>query len=331
MADVSVIIPVWNTQDYLNQCLDSVQNQTLSRLDIMCVDDGSSDRSVDIIRERAGADSRIRLLSQEHQGPGVARNLGIDQARGEYLYFLDSDDWIVPDALERLVDRAREDNADLLFFESINGERTTQGGRRVRGLRRQLATRLMAGVDYLEPALAAKAYSFSPCLQLSRRSLVRDNAARYPLHDRAEDSVFTIQLTLVAKRVSYRPEQLFYRRLRPGSLTTRGNPIGAIRGALHSWLAISSWQQEYPADSSTARALDTLAQRHWRHALNQWDTLPPNIRTSLTWRNILENEEQLSLRFLNDARRGRPRRVAIRFLRRRKSLAIEPAPTSGAE
>ena len=62
MADVSVIIPVWNTQDYLNQCLDSVQNQTLSRLDIMCVDDGSSDRSVDIIQARAGADSWIRLL-----------------------------------------------------------------------------------------------------------------------------------------------------------------------------------------------------------------------------------------------------------------------------
>lgn len=330
MADVSVIIPVWNTQDYLNQCLDSVQNQTLSKLDIICVDDGSSDGSVEIIRARSGGDSRVRLLSQEHQGPGAARNFGIDQARGEYLYFLDSDDWIVPDALERLVHRARGDSADLLFFESINGERTSHGGWRVQRLRHQLATRLWKGVDYLEPALAANAYSFSPCLQLSRRSLVRDSAVRYPLHDMSEDSVFTIQLTLRADRVSYRPEQLFYRRLRPGSLTTRGNPVGVIRGALHSWLAISSSRREYQAGSSTARALEVLAQRHWRHALNQWDVLPQTIKTSLTWQNILENEEQVSLRFLNDARRGRPRRAAVRFLRRRKPLVIEPAPSSSA-
>lgn len=331
MTAVSVIIPVWNTQDYVAQCLDSVQQQTLSDLEIICVDDGSDDGSVDIIRARGIVDARIRLFVQKHQGPGSARNLGIDEARGEYLYFLDSDDWIVPDALERLVMRAREDNADLLFFEPVNRERSTRRRRQSEGARRQLAGQVMAGVDYLEPAIEAEAFSFSPCLQFSRRSLVRDSGVRYPLYDMSEDSVFTIRLTLCAKRVSYIPEHLFYRRLRAGSLTTRGNRIPAIRGALGSWNAINSLREDYAVGTSAHRALGVLARRQWRYALNQWDFLPPALHKSLSWPNILEDDEPVSRQFLLEARRGSKQRAVIRFLRGRKPLTIESSPRSDAE
>lgn len=330
VVDVSIIIPVWNAEHYLGRCLDSIQQQSLETWEAVCVDDGSSDRSGDILRQRAQRDSRFRLLRQDHMGPGAARNLGIDHAQGEYLYFLDSDDWIVPDALERLVTRAREDGADLLFFESLNGERSVGVNRRVQRARHKLSTQIFSGVDYLRPALAAKAFSYSPCLQFSARHLVHDNNVRYPLRDMSEDSVFTIQLTLHAQRVSYRPEQLFYRRLRPGSLTTRGNSIAAIRGALLSWQAIRTMQEHYPTCPSTRRALGVLARRHWRYALHQWDSLPGELLSSLSWRNILEHHEQLSRRFLSQARRGSGIRAGIRLLQRRKPLVLEPAPTENS-
>ena len=103
---VSIIIPVYNVEPFLARCLDSVVGQTLRGIEIICVDDGSPDRSIDILNRYAAQDDRIRVISQENRGLGGARNRGFDAATGEFILFVDSDDWIDPAYCERLYEAA---------------------------------------------------------------------------------------------------------------------------------------------------------------------------------------------------------------------------------
>jgi len=114
MPKVSVILPVYNSAEYLPGCLDCLQNQTLQELEIICINDGSTDDSFSVLQERAKNDSRIVILNQDNQGAGPARNAGIRAAKGEYIAFLDSDDYY-PDAdtLQVMYSTAKEHNAEI--------------------------------------------------------------------------------------------------------------------------------------------------------------------------------------------------------------------------
>jgi glycosyltransferase involved in cell wall biosynthesis len=113
---VSVIIPVYNTEKYLRECLNSVINQTLHEIEIICVNDGSTDNSANILQEYCEKDHRIIVLSQENKGAGAARNKGLEAATGKYLAFLDSDDFFVLDAFEKCYVAAEEKNADIVVY-----------------------------------------------------------------------------------------------------------------------------------------------------------------------------------------------------------------------
>ena len=113
---VSVIMPVYNNEKYLEQCLDSIVNQSLTDIEIICVDDGSEDSSAEILKRYAEKDSRIRIIYQENAGAGAARNNGLRHAQGKYLSFLDSDDFFENDMLEKAVKKIEEDAADFVVF-----------------------------------------------------------------------------------------------------------------------------------------------------------------------------------------------------------------------
>ena len=115
---VSVIIPVYNVEKYLNQCLDSIVGQTLRDIEIICVDDGSTDRSSEILKEYQKKDDRIKVIRQENAGAGAARNKGMDNAQGKYLSFLDADDFFESDMLEEAYACAEKDRADYIVFKS---------------------------------------------------------------------------------------------------------------------------------------------------------------------------------------------------------------------
>ena len=125
MPKVSVIIPVFNTEKYLRKCLNSVCNQTLQDIEIICINDCSTDGSLEILREYAGKDNRIKLIELfENGGAAKARNIGIDIAEGEYLGFVDSDDFVDLDFYEKLYNKAVETGADAvkgkLYLYDIN-------------------------------------------------------------------------------------------------------------------------------------------------------------------------------------------------------------------
>lgn len=110
---VSVIIPVYNVEIYLAECLDSVLQQTLRDIEIICINDGSTDRSSEVLQEYVNKDSRIIIINQENKGLGSARNRGLEIATGEYVAFLDSDDWVDVDYYEKLYNTATKYNAEI--------------------------------------------------------------------------------------------------------------------------------------------------------------------------------------------------------------------------
>ena len=116
MEKVSIIIPVYNVEKYLPKCLESVLGQTYADLEIICVDDGTPDRSAAVILSYAEKDRRINLISQENQGLSGARNTGIGSATGKYIIFLDGDDWIEPETVETAVGMAEKNNADVVMW-----------------------------------------------------------------------------------------------------------------------------------------------------------------------------------------------------------------------
>ena len=115
---ISIIIPIYNSDKYLLECLNSVINQSFLDFEVLCVNDGSTDRSKDICEQYVRKDKRFRLYNQENAGVSVARNLGIEQAQGEYLCFLDSDDVIAKDFLRNLFDRMQGCDASVCDYSN---------------------------------------------------------------------------------------------------------------------------------------------------------------------------------------------------------------------
>ncbi len=123
---VSIIIPVYNVENYLRQCLDSIVDQTLKQIEIICVNDGSTDNSLQILEEYAKQDERIKIINQKNMGPAAARKIGLNNAQGEFIAFVDSDDWIKLDACEKLYKNAVSNNSDVVLLNFILYDESTE-------------------------------------------------------------------------------------------------------------------------------------------------------------------------------------------------------------
>lgn len=131
MPKVSVVVPVYNVEEYLEECLLSILNQTLSDIEVICVDDGSVDRSADILKEYAKKDNRIKIITQQNGKQGKARNAGVEISSGEYIGFVDSDDYIQANFYETLYNAAKKHNADIACT-NIYRKRKTLGSYKIK-------------------------------------------------------------------------------------------------------------------------------------------------------------------------------------------------------
>ena len=125
---VSIVVPIYNVEKYLRQCLDSIVNQTLKDIEIICVDDGSKDSSPEIIEEYVKKDSRVKVITKENSGYGNSMNRGFDMATGEYIGIVESDDYADPDMFEKLYDIAKKNDLDIVksgfyFYYSVPEEK----------------------------------------------------------------------------------------------------------------------------------------------------------------------------------------------------------------
>lgn len=212
---VSVIVPVYNTEPYLEQCLDSIRNQTLKDIEVICVDDSSSDGSLDILRRYEKSDHRFIVITQEKSNAGEARNRGLSIASGEYLSFLDSDDFFHPEMLEKAYHCAKNHQSDIVVFRAqryweINDEYTSIDWT----VKREL---LPPKSDFKVDEISQDVFS---CIlgyawdKLFSRSFIQKIDAKFQSLPVFNDSFFTYSALLQASKISLLDEELIFQRKR---------------------------------------------------------------------------------------------------------------------
>lgn len=209
MCKVSIIIPVYNTEKYLADCLDSVLNQTLKELEILLINDGSTDSSLKIMEQyRDNYPDQIRLYSKENGGQATARNMAIPLCRGEYIGFVDSDDYIEPEMYEKMYAKAKETDADYVECDYVNvkineageQERIADYGSRVREYTSKKDM-------FIDPMLA-------PWNKIYRRTLLQESKVIFPEGLIYEDTAFCLKAISFIETYAFVPEKFvvhFYR------------------------------------------------------------------------------------------------------------------------
>ena len=221
MVEISVIIPVYNVEKYLKDCLDSLVNQSFEDLEIICVNDGSTDDSLNILNECRNSDSRIRIITQENRGLGAARNTGLDNAEGKYVYFIDADDYLDLNAFEKFYQISQEKDLDLLIFKLVNFDEET--GKMDYDYSNMpflldIGKDVFSYEDFKDDLLNVEV---SACTKFFKRELIEDK--RFPEGLIFEDNAFNIDYLLDARRIHFLDECLYYRRVRSNSIITGGS------------------------------------------------------------------------------------------------------------
>ena len=222
---ISFIIPVYNVEKYLEQCLDSVINQTLKDIEVICIDDGSTDNSLNILKKYQKKDSRIIVYSQENSGQGKARNVALDAARGEYVLFVDSDDWIDLDASKELYEFSKKDNLDMLMFNVINYDDETNQFFETKYYNNAWFPKDFDRkiFSYDEIKDYAFAMSCTPYSKVYKRSFLEENHIRFPLGAFFEDYPFHCEVLLTSKRTRIFRKHYYFRRRRKDSVTAEAD------------------------------------------------------------------------------------------------------------
>ena len=220
---VSVIIPVYNTAPYLRESVGSIVNQSLQELEILIVNDGSTDESGEIIREQALMDKRIQVFEQYNQGQSVARNVGLKHATGEYIYFMDSDDVLSLDALQKLYNRCHTKQSDVLFFDAdtlYDDDKQSLCWDYHRSERYD-EKMVYQGTALLDDMLEHNTFRAAPWLYMVNRDyLMNLRLVFYPgiIH---EDELFTTLLFIQSHRIACLKESLVQHRVRANSTMTQ--------------------------------------------------------------------------------------------------------------
>jgi len=222
MQLVTIVVPVYNTAPYLRKCLDSLVAQTHRPIEIIAVDDGSTDGSPPILAEYARANSDLfRVVSQENGGQASARNVGIAEAKGDWLCFIDSDDWIDPSFIEKTLNRALEVDAEIvdtevmLAFPAEEGFSCRNTTDALPGLRKYWDG-LTDGSTHEEPGWLI-VHPAGSCHKLFSADLIRRSGVRFPAGMNFEDLATTPRLLSRARKISAVREPMYWYRQREGS------------------------------------------------------------------------------------------------------------------
>lgn len=215
---VSVVIPVYNSEASLGACLERLLHQTFDDMEIICVDDGSTDMSAEILKKYAALDSRVKFFSQENRGPGSARNHGLKEAAGEYVIFLDSDDLFEPSMIERMAREMRNKNVDMTVcradsFDNATGEILCSEWKMPIGM--------LKGDLTFSPSDKAdvlfQMFQGWPWDKMFKTDFVRRHGLKYPDLPNSQDLVFVFEALVLAEKISVVDKVLVHRRMNRGS------------------------------------------------------------------------------------------------------------------
>lgn len=204
MPKVSVIVPVFNTEEYLEKCLDSLTNQTLEDIEIICVDDGSTDNSSKILQEYSKLDSRIKIITQGNKKQGAARNNGVINATGEYIGYVDSDDWVDYDYYEDLYNAAKKYDSDIAIAANVRvGNGKTK--ERLHFDEEKVYKNLQDKLD-----ICKQFKNECPTNKIYRKTFLEQNNIVWPENVYCEDKIYTLKAVFWANCVVTVPNVKYY-------------------------------------------------------------------------------------------------------------------------
>ena len=229
---VSVVVPIYNVENYLAECLDSLERQTLKNIEVILVNDGSTDGSAEIAGRYVARNRNFTLINRENGGLSAARNTGMKTASGKYLYFLDSDDYLLDDALETLYAKAEAEQLDVLKFSAYC---FTEPSKDLAWTRERGYKYSGSYPDVYDGQRALRIFIDnhdnypSCCLFLARREIIEKNGLFFCEGIVHEDALFHYELLSLGSRVAVLNKPLYCRRYREGSITTASGLVQRMR------------------------------------------------------------------------------------------------------
>lgn len=230
MSKVSIIIPVYNVEQYLEKCLDSLISQTLKDIEIICINDGSTDNSLEVLNDYAKKDNRIKIISKENEGQGIARNLGIELAQGEFIGFVDPDDWVEPEMYEIMYNQAKKLSSQVVicdykkYFEDDNKYCDVNIFRKAVSLTKSKAVKFRQE-ENIDKNLLDGTLLISPAYiwnTIFETDLLKNNDIKFSDLRCYEDVMFVLRTRVLAQNISYINKSFYYYRIRKTS-TLRAN------------------------------------------------------------------------------------------------------------
>lgn len=218
MPEISIIVPNYNTEKYLPRCLESLIHQTFKDIEIILIDDGSKDKSVDIIKKYAEKDSRIRLIKQQNAGPAKARNQGLECAAGKYLMFCDSDDWYETNMCQIMYDTIQKQKVDVVCCHNFfDWEENLSGNEKEKRLIKKYYNLNRYGKYPLNEKniLSTNVVLWN---KIWRRDLIEQYCIRFPEGHEHDDDAFWYMYAFVANSIFYLKKTLYHYFLRAGSI-----------------------------------------------------------------------------------------------------------------
>lgn len=252
MIKISVIIPAYNVEEYIEECLRSVMNQTLKEIEIICIDDGSTDDTLKILNGLKDEDARICVISQENNGLSSARNQGILKSKGEYIIYLDSDDKLVLDALEKIYSALAVNDYDILYFSADCF--TTEENNLIKDELNRLQTfyfrsryvlEPIKGTEFFARSWKEKKYIVSACLQVVKKEYLEKNEIKFIEGILHEDNIYTFVTLINAERVGCLPLALYKRRIRNDSIMTKKKNHKNVYGLFISYCLLMDELDKY--------------------------------------------------------------------------------------
>lgn len=294
---VSIVIPVYNTEKYVRAAVESIMSQSLKELEIIIINDGSTDGSLGIAEELKNADKRIHIYSHCNQGPSKARNTGILHSHGKYIYFMDSDDLLEKDALELCYQKCEEEKLDFVFFDAccFYDQNITNIPSLVYDHTKKLENKIYTGNEALKIQLKNRTYTPSPCLSFIRRSFLMKYQLFFYYGIVHEDQLFTTLLYLQAQRVACIKRTFFHRRLRKDSIMTRKFAYKNIYGYLVVTQEIGKFKKQAASNEITA-IIDLYLSQMLDAAMWQAHTLKLTHRFKLAFLCLFKYKKYVSVR-----------------------------------
>lgn len=275
---VTIVVPVYNVENYVDTTIESIVEQDYQNVEIICVNDGSTDNSREIVKEWTKKDNRVKLIDQDNQGLSAARNTGIKAAQGKYIQFVDSDDAVTKESIAFFANYAEINDLDYISFDALTFYEDYELSFKLPNYlhfydRRNARDSITSGINILASQVETDSYKTSACLSFIRTSFIKDNNIYFENGILHEDNLFTFDAMIKSKRCVYLDEIGYLRRIRKNSIMTETIRFANVYGLFVCYIKMKKIADEIEMDEYQHCYIEQLLRSLLRGIRNRYKSL----------------------------------------------------------